>query len=91
MVLLELSVLVAEQQGQVMGTLLQVKGFPAPVPEVAAGLLRRWWKSVLVLFSLLSQSLAHVPMYQFPRAMWSPFWLTGQISWVLSMHVDGEM
>lgn len=31
-----------------------------------------------VLFSFLSQSSAHVPMYRFPWGMWSPFWLTGK-------------
>lgn len=39
------------------------------------------------LLSLFTQSLAHVPVYRFWRT-WSSFWLTGEISWVLSMHVD---
>lgn len=56
--------------GAVMGTLCyRWKAFPCAGTgeEEAAGLLRRLWKSVLVLFSsLLSQSLAYVAMYHSP-------------------------
>lgn len=63
MSLLELSVLVAEQQGHVTGFPLywNRRGSGSRAVEEMVEV-----SACAVLFSLLSQSLAHVPLYQFP-------------------------
>lgn len=84
--------------GAVMGTLCyRWKAFPC------AGKLSPWrGRGSRVVEKIMEVSACAVLQFAFsifgpccyvwfPWEMWSPFWLTGQISWVLNMHVDGQM